>query len=264
VSPGATLGAAPVEAAAAPPRAGLVVEFVGIPGAGKSILARRACELLRAAGVPTTLHAHPTVPLPAPSNPVAKAVSYLRYAPPFARLGARHPGALLRAAAAVRATRQRSAMGYFKVLHNLCKTSLLVERCRRQPGVHLVDQGTLQTLWAVAFSARAPGALTPARASGALAALPDVAVVVTAESEDVRRRLAGRLVAIGRLEERMRADPSVLEDAAAAFRAVDALIAAIGRAAPALRVVHVANAGEGDVEGRARLLADRLRAAGVA
>jgi hypothetical protein len=240
----------------------VIVEFVGIPGAGKSTLARHGAELLRSEGVPVHLHALSEPPRAErvgrggwPVHAWNQAVAYGRFLPPIALVALRHPTRAALAVARIAASRQRSLRDLLKVVHNLFRTTLLVERARRLGGVHLIDQGVLQVIWAVGFSAAPHARGRVLRLGDALMALPDVAVVVESDLPTIRERLAQRAVPVGRLERELRTDPSALDRAASAFTVVEAVLQRTSESPGRLRVVRVASRCEDDLEqGGQRLL----------
>jgi hypothetical protein len=244
----------------------VVIEFVGIPGAGKSTLARHGAELLRAEGVPVQLHALSEPPSEDRGGRAAwpirawnEVVAYCRYLPPIALVVLRHPARAVLAVARIAASRQRSLRDLLKVVHNLFRTTLLVERARERGGVHLIDQGVLQAIWAVGFSA-APRA--GARVTGlgdALVALPDVAVVVESDLPIIRERLVRRAVPVGRLERELRTDESALDRAVSAFAAVEAVLQRTGESRGRLRVVRVASRCADDLDHGGQRLRECVR-----
>jgi hypothetical protein len=115
-------------------------------------------------------------------------------------------------------------------------------RCAMQ-GVHIFDQGLLQALWSIAYSARALDLGSPRLRARLRAALPRslTVVLVTADLTIIRRRLARRRGGDSRVERDM------------AVRPVDA---ALDRAADVLAGVETI-ARELASEGRARLITVR-------
>jgi hypothetical protein len=236
-----------VGAAAADGVRSVVVEFVGVPGAGKSTLAERAAAQLRALGVPVHLHAHPAAPDPAPRSRLEKYLRYTKYLPAFVAVGCRHPAFAARTTSCVLRSGQRSLWDAAKVLHNLFRMTRLLRRCRRRHGVHLVDQGVLQSLWAVAYSAGSSRPDTLPRLASAFVALPDVAVVVKAPAPVLRGRLVERAVAIGRLDAELRHDPSALARAVESVASVEAALAS-SRWRHAVRLLSVDNTDPTDLD----------------
>jgi hypothetical protein len=234
------------------------VEFVGIPGAGKSTVARRAAELLERDGMVVHLHSHPTAPSPRARHRLLRVAGYLRYLPPFVIMACRHPAYAYRAWAHVAASRQRSAWDLIKVLHNLFRMSLLVEWCRREGGIHLIDQGLFQALWAVEFSAGSRAQNTANGLCDAAVALPDIAVMVSAELPCIQQRLTGRAVAVGRLEVELRSDPTALTRATDAIAMVEHVLRRVRDGRPDVRVVTVGGGPADDLDVEAGRVRDEM------
>lgn len=125
---------------------GFVVEFCGLPGAGKSTLARTVVAQLRLRGVPTT-------EVMARLGPDAGRA---------ARLG-RKVGAMVAAATEPGSVRLAANVGLRSGQHdrrdqiarpaNLLVVRHSVRRARQRPGVHVLDQGPLQEWWSAALRA---------------------------------------------------------------------------------------------------------------
>src|SRR5262245_43435999 len=173
---------------------GLVVEFVGMPGSGKSTLSRRAAEVLTARGLLVT---QPSYPL---AHDIPRAARMALKSRLVAMEMLAHPARSARVWSSVRSSGQASARDTCRMTFNW----LLVTRLMSHPpagDLHLYDQGVLQAIWSIAYGG-APGAAS--RAASRLDAdtpLPDAVVVVQASGETVRRRLASRVDRDSRLDE---------------------------------------------------------------
>ena len=177
------------------PADGLIVEFVGLPGAGKTTISHALVNRFRRGGVPVT---EPTFDLS--QKPGRIGFRQLRFA---MRLFAGHPILTLRWMDLVVASRQKSARDFIITSLNLLYSCALVRQSGRRPGVHIFDQGLLQAILSVQYSSRQP----PDHAS--LAAAVDesigvnarnVAVFVQASPEIVMTRLQQRCGRLSRLE----------------------------------------------------------------
>jgi thymidylate kinase len=167
---------------------GVVVEFCGLPGAGKSTLARAVVARLRLQGVPT-------VEVMAPIGPDAgKAGRMLRKALAVAR-GMGEPGL----GEVVVAAAQRDGRDRLARPANLLVVRHALRRARRRDPVAVMDQGPVQEWWSAALRARDREAVLAAAAADP-APEPDLLVRVDAPVEVLLERLAGRSVRQSRLE----------------------------------------------------------------
>jgi len=159
--------------------AGVVVEFAGLPGAGKSTLAECTRAAIVKAGMPCVI---------ADAGISARVATPVRVRRRLALAGAeacQHP---LRGAEALRAMR-RAAPGLSRNAvagaAQWFAVQRIVAQAGRSPGVHLLDEGPVQTLWTLALrTGRDPASLTGATA--------DLLVVVDVPVEVVSARLAAR------------------------------------------------------------------------
>jgi thymidylate kinase len=203
----------------APAVRGLLVEFVGMPGVGKSELSHRVAARLAAAGERV------------------REPSQL----------AQHPLASLRALAAIGRTRQRGFGTRVRLAVNALLVASLAAQARRRPGIHLLDQSLLQAAWSVALDDR-PGSPLPLLDTGGLrGAIADLVVIVDADLDTVQRRLSERPGHDSRLEQEG-AGPAALQRGALLVGEVRAAVQR-GRLA---RVIEAVN----DTQGLDRLTAE--------
>ena len=170
---------------------GFVVEFCGLPGAGKSTLARTVVAQLRLRGVPTT---EVMVRL----GPDAGSV---------ARFG-RKLGAIAAAATEPGSVRLAANVGFRSGQHdrrdqiarpaNLLVVRHSVRRAHRRMGVHVLDQGPLQEWWSAALRADQARVLEYAALDPAERA--DLVVRVDAPIDVLVARLEARGARQSRLE----------------------------------------------------------------
>lgn len=201
--------------------AGLVVEFVGLPGAGKSVLSRKVAGLLRAAGTAVS----------EPTNRLDQAGTASRA---LAKVGHGIGGAVaapLTGARWVRtfiAMNQRSLSDTGRVALNWFFLAGLTRRLAHRPGVHLLDQGIFQGLWSAAYAAREGAINARVLAAKILQALPPrmLVILVQTSPETLRRRLHERSGGDSRLERDLAGDDSIdsLARAVRAFASMQELL----------------------------------------
>lgn len=174
--------------------AGLVVEMVGPPGCGKSLLAARVVDELTARGLPAEdawagfgRSGTTTARL------ARKAVAVSR------EIGTHPIGAAAVLLAVVR-SRQPTTELVVKRTVNWLALRALLRRARRMGGIHLFDQGIVQELWSVALEGR-PEPMFGVSTPGSAAMGPDVLVRVDADVEFCAANLATRGTGESRLEQ---------------------------------------------------------------
>ena len=193
--------------------AGLVVEFVGLPGAGKSALSRQVAGLLRAAGLVVSEPTSRLDQVGAASRTLAK-VGYGTGAAMTAPLtGVRWVRTFIE-------MKQRSLADTGRVALNWLFLAGLTGRLKHRAGVHLLDQGIFQGLWSAAYAAREGAIKPPELVARVLQTLPPrmLVIVVETSSDTLRRRLHERLGGDSRLER----DLAMGESAGSMGRAVAA------------------------------------------
>jgi thymidylate kinase len=162
---------------------GVVVELCGLPGSGKSALAAPTCAALRRAGVDAVVADEPV------SAVASRSARVRRKALAAAAAAAAEPVLAARAAFGVAVTRPAPRDGA-----GLLAQWLTVRRLHRlgrsRPGVSLLEEGTVQTLWSLALRAD-PERTNRARAL-ATDLTPDLLVVVDAPLDVLLRRLDER------------------------------------------------------------------------
>ena len=125
---------------------GYVVEFCGLPGAGKSTLARAVVAQLRLRSVPTTEVMATLGPDAARSARVARKLGAVLS-------GIREPGSARVVADVALRSAQRDRRDRLARPANLLVVRHAVTKARRRPGVHVLDQGPLQEWWSAALRA---------------------------------------------------------------------------------------------------------------
>ena len=125
---------------------GYVVEFCGLPTAGKSTLARAVVAQLRLRGVPTTEVMATLGPDAGRSARMARKVAAIGRS-------AVEPGSVVVAAGVGLRSRQQDVRDRLARPANLLVVRHAVRRAHRRPGVHVLDQGPLQEWWSAALRA---------------------------------------------------------------------------------------------------------------
>ena len=225
-----------------------VVEFLGLPGAGKSAVCRCVAARLRARGIAV---AEPIGVLAQTRRQGASgALKRLRKALTVARECLAHPGASLGSVRAIAASLQPSPVVSTRLALNWLLLRSLLRASRRAP-VALFDQGLLQALWSIALEGRnGIGRLATALAGSR--DLPDAVVVVECGPDVAAARLASRH---GR---ESRADRWSAQDHARFLRAVnvlaqvEALVPRLRVLRRPIRVMRIENGAGGDLETIAR------------
>ncbi len=155
--------------------AGICVEFLGLPGAGKSTISRLVAGLLHERGVAVT---DPAPDAARPDRSLTRGATKLWYA---GRALLRHPGHAARWIRLIVHSRQRRLADAWTILVNWLYLLDRVGRHHTAPGVHVMDQGLFQALWSLAYGAGASVIPTAAVLKELQAALPSRCVVVLVE-----------------------------------------------------------------------------------
>jgi hypothetical protein len=166
-------------------RRGVTVELAGIPGAGKSRLARTLATELAAAGIGVT---QPQQRL-GPSVPTARRLS--RKLRACAAAAAADPGTTTRIVRAVLDSGQPGPRDVAGRVVQWLVAQHVTARARPRDGVSIVDEGLLQCLWSIGLRGDVEpvlAAVAASRPSGA----PDLVVVVRVPPEVALERLTVR------------------------------------------------------------------------
>ena len=231
-------------------RRSAVIEFIGLPGAGKSTLSHRVAEILQQRGWRVE---QPTYSVNHEMRTWERLLLKLRLVLAEAIF---HPARAVRSVNAILATRQASAADFMGVTVNWLFMSSLLRKSDRRTGVHIFDEGPLNALWSIGFSAGSAGT---AGILGELArqrSTPVVVALVEVDIAAVRERLDLRKDGRSRLERTGPADDA-WERARRALQQVKATLQMLTDEGADIQVVAVRNRGSEDLDA----LANRLAAA---
>ena len=197
---------------------GLVIEFFGAAGAGKTFVARSVAECLRRHETHRDRFEESTGGLPLDRKGQAKAwtptngdvlllretIRPARFSREWLRSGLgsrvrilRHPVHAARLLSTIRATGQANSRECRRLWMAWVKTVARLERFRKQHSVILMDHGCFQTLWTIGYGA------DPDRWCGVVPAFrqfvrpPDLLVIVDADPATAIRRLRRRRQSLG-------------------------------------------------------------------
>ncbi len=162
---------------------GLVVEYAGLPGAGKSTLAEHTCAAIRAAGVPCRI-ADAGISAAAP-----RPVRVLRRLALASLQVVRHPLGSARALGGLHPITGGTSRDRVAGAVQWLAVQRLLARARGRPGVTLLEEGPVQTAWTLALRADPEKAGVGHWPQGNQA---DLLVVVEAPVAQVSRRLSTR------------------------------------------------------------------------
>lgn len=186
---------------AGPAQPSFVVEFVGVPGAGKSTLSHAVATALRASGEIVT---EPTYDITRGRDRRWRKAIFA------AHTLLRHPWLSVVGLGQIIVSRQRTlrdlGFGAFNFLY-ICG---LMKKIAREPGIHILDQGYFGALWTIRFSAAASTPLASLIRTGLQCSGRDgldLVLLIEARPQTVLARLRARPGADSRLEGRGEASP---------------------------------------------------------
>jgi thymidylate kinase len=173
----------------------MLIEFFGLPGAGKSTMSRLAADLLLQRGIVvdeityTLDHRRPGV-----ERQLTKLGQLLRYA-------AAHPGRALSDSVRITVTRQATLLDLGKSIFNWTFIAAIAWQNRSSTNIAFLDQGIAQAMWSVGFAARHENWLDRLRAvTRGMALRPDLVIHVRANLQTIGERLASRRRRVSRLD----------------------------------------------------------------
>ena len=164
----------------------MIVEFLGLPGAGKSTLSQLAAEALAERGIAVECANRML------GSGVGPTRRWLRKSGCVIDGLVCAPHDLGNAIRSVNRTRQRSLSEFLHTTFNWLLVTALVRRAARSPKVVLLDQGVAQALWSIGLSAQGEAWQDIMRRAASLAPAPDMIVLVNADPSNIASRLAAR------------------------------------------------------------------------
>lgn len=243
-----------------PRKPSLLIEFLGLPGSGKTTLARRVAAMLHAARIPARLvdpeaetrHSQASMGL-------HRLISEIRLLKPTLRATLREPKFVLRLGGAIFRSDQPTIRDSLKVLNNWFRVRTALIRSGRDPGVHIFDQGLFQAWWAVEFMAGTQAKMEPFL-QGHSSVLPDILIVLRAGPATIQRRLRERPGEVSRLERQMTTDRSAIPKAVSAFDEVRAGLLGTAMDEAGSRILVVDADRDASLEQNAQRLVREIRA----
>lgn len=173
----------------------LVVEFLGLPGVGKSTIASAAVKQL--SGVVGEV-SQPMLSLSAGPSPGLRRMKKALLA--GSALG--RPREAWVASRVISVSRQESHLDAVRLLLNWFVVTSVMHRHGHRGELCILDQGVFQAIWSICLMARRASVSDIAMELLASAPRPDAVVVVHADPGVVRHRLKSRRGAASRLEKR--------------------------------------------------------------
>ena len=179
---------------AAAPERSFIVEFVGLPGAGKTTIAHAVADALRADG--KTVFEQTFDITQAPNRRSLKAGLALSSL-------WRHPRLSAEGLYRIGKSRQKTLQDFASASFNLLYIIGLMGKISREPGIHFIDQGYYNAFWTIYFSASTSRPenldIQSILASGTVPRA-DLVLLVETRPETVLERLRARPGAGSRLE----------------------------------------------------------------
>ena len=205
----------------------VVVEFVGLPGSGKSTLSHALAEQLRRSGESVS---EVTYEITHRESALRRRWIKLGF---LLRTLLAEPHRSLDVLREIRGSRQANLRDTWSTTSNLLYLCGLMGELARRPGIHVLDQGVVNALWSVRFSARSD---RPLRRLGEIASdwfprKTRVVVLLEVRPALAADRLLGRARTQSRLERRLAGDglPGALRAASAALDETRAALAELSR-----------------------------------
>lgn len=226
----------------------LSVEFLGIPGAGKSAVSSRVGLILGERGFPVDDLSYRL------AHGRTRTRRFIRKSFHVAKELLSHPFVSLRAIRAIACVQHPSLRVLAKMVFNWLLVSALARRGRK-PGIHLCDQGIFQGLWSIGFGGGTEAVGLAAEKLWGLVPGPDLVVVIEADLPAILHRLRLRQERKSRIDRIYEQHPEILEGCARLLEATATALDAIRGRDPSIGVVVLRCQDEGDLDSESRRLA---------
>lgn len=185
-------------------RDGFIVEFFGLPGVGKSTLSHRVVQILRQRGIPVREPTQVGMQILDRHTRIIKKGMFIALEMLIS------PKSVWLSARIIASSKQKSALDFIKTYLNWLYVSSLLRTHINKLGIHIFDEGILQALWSIAFTAEGLDLSKITRIALRSTAIPYLIVVLQANHETVERRLTERPVCHSRLEKWLANDNQLL------------------------------------------------------
>ena len=125
---------------------GIIVEFVGLAGSGKTTISRATARLLRQTA---SLVTEPAFDFSRSTTDITRKLQRLRLA---AQLIVQQPTQTQKWIKLLLTSKQKSGRDYYHTLLDILLTCSLNRQHQAQFGVHIFDQGVFQAVWSILYS----------------------------------------------------------------------------------------------------------------
>ena len=226
----------------------LVVEFVGLPGSGKTTIYHKVYEDLKLEGL-----LHNTDGFNLHSGFKHKLYSLLSYGKYF--IG--NPILNFQALFNIVNSDQSSYYDLQIALKAWLGSSYLIDFYKKNTfGVNLIDQGVFQALWQIGFGSQE---IDIARIYGQIFSnAPDLIILLEASIETISRRINNR-ESPGRLDNRISLSPHYLDKAFDLYQQIKSMLFEISRDNK-IKSLVINNDSDGDVITKSKIVVDFIRA----
>ncbi len=235
----------------------LAVEFLGLPGVGKSAVCGKTAAHLSRRGFAVR---EPVLAVSDRSALGPRLRGYAGKSILIARELFAHPLHSLRSIRAIASTRQPSLSVLVMIASNWLMQCSLLRTCRTVTAVSLFEEGIFQALWSIGLEGR-PGAVRELAGRFAdVLTMPDVVVVVEADLEAVVERLRRRDGNESRADRWRRDDGQAFARASACMLEIVETLTNADEREQRSRLIRVANRSDADPDLAARQVALEIEA----
>jgi len=219
----------------------LVVEFIGIPGSGKTTISNRVNEILKAKGITCCENSDDL-----PTGIGRKFCLLHRYIMFFSSNLIFNS----RAVSTIVNSDQVSLYDLKIALRAWLGSAYLLHTYRRKYGVRLIDQGIFQAIWQIGFGSRETKVVE--RSNRLFYEYPDILVSIQASPDTIFRRIANR-DGIGRLDKNIQVKPYLMEKA---FRLFNEVMLSESSCNNGVKKLVIDNDLDGNIDTKANIIVD--------